>query len=218
MSSVSLSASATFIVNGEEVLLKSDDIGKGLKFSIDKPVELGSFNDFTDWLKTSWDIQGDFLPQEDDRKAWPPSLAKAYDALTKGIVSIDVLNIDTSKGSFQLGISFTLVEPLPLIGPLSFKRMGLVFSRTAISSNLAEDVKDDATELTVTKDDGQKFNKDASGKVINDLILIDKEYMKVNKVEGDKLTVDRAQPPTAGSAKSDKTSHSKDAIILVQGR
>ena len=127
---------ATFDINGQTVPISTGDVTNGLKyltFSLANPVELGSLNDFLDYLHTKINVpltSAQLKGYIDDIPSSPEFLGDFRNAL-EGIfatsLSITVLNIDVAAGTFTLGVTFPI--NLSLTSFLTIDSIGVVVSR-----------------------------------------------------------------------------------------
>jgi hypothetical protein len=136
----SVSISATLDYNGNPIVINTGDLndlrqGKFV-FNLAQPVVLGSVDDFLHWLHTKWDLPDLAADVKEigtviEGKPIIGELYQAFEAFLAGIISIDLLSINTTdpnNKSFKLSVSLTLSPPLNLFGPINFDSLGVLVS------------------------------------------------------------------------------------------
>lgn len=142
----SISIVATFSFRGQNVVINTGDIAKGnFIFSLNQPVELGSFDDFVDWLNSEFGVP---LTSDDINSAiakipGPPEAPQiladirgALQALVAGVVTITVLNVNTEAGTFQFGITYVVPDsPAITFLGITFKQLGVMVQKVGATGS-----------------------------------------------------------------------------------
>lgn len=130
-------------VNGTEVPISTDDIGdyvnNGFKFELPQPVELGSFQDLFDWLKTNFGVE---VPPA---TSLPNPLNDMVGAIETLVFSVDQLafqipgkNQEGKPTTYNLRISGSWDQAKPIIPGLEvLKLKGGVFGVTNMDNSKA---------------------------------------------------------------------------------
>jgi hypothetical protein len=129
----SITVVATFSFRGQTIVVNTGDIGSGnFVFSLNQPVQLGSFLDFIAWLNDEFGIPLTDAQIMSAIQSIPTSPAILNDirnaliALVNGVVTITVLNVNLEAGTFQFGITYTP----PASPPISF--LGITFNQLGV--------------------------------------------------------------------------------------
>ena len=140
----SVSVVATFIFNGQTIVINTGDITKGvsnLNFSLNNPVVLGSFNDFINWLNNQFGVPltgndiNNAIKQIPTTPAALNDIRNALLGLVNGVVTVTVLNVNVAAGTFQVGISYAPTPPVTILGIITFSQLGVMVTKTgAVSS------------------------------------------------------------------------------------
>lgn len=127
---------ATVDFKGQQIPINTGDVTKGiqnLNFSLSNPVDLGSIDNFIDWLNSQFGIPFTSAQLDTIIKEIPdsPQFLKDFrDAILKIFhtdVWITVLNVNVGAGTFQIGVSFPV--NLSILGFLTLENIGIVVSR-----------------------------------------------------------------------------------------
>jgi hypothetical protein len=187
-------------VNNEPVVVSAEDITKGIAFSLDKPVRLGTPPTFVKWFNDTFGTSAE-LPKETDEKikALPENIQKAYKSFYNLNIELTKLDIDTRISKYQFGVLLDLsAAPLPLILSLELTGIGVVLTKE--SPQLPDELDDKTGTLKLPGDVIKEFKKD-------DKILIDDEEMTITDAKDGTLTLAR----TNGKA------HKLGAYIVNKG-
>jgi hypothetical protein len=136
-STTSVSVVATVDFLGQPVVINSGDISGGvpnLVFSINQPITIGSIHDFINWVTTEFGItsfSGDSLQADIEQIPTTPAILNTIREDLLNIFNanlvLNVLNITTRAGLYQVGVSFEVNIQLPII-PLQLKGIGVMVS------------------------------------------------------------------------------------------
>ena len=131
---VSFLASIDF--NGQSVPINTGDITKGISnlvFSLSSPVEIGSIDNFLDYLNkslgvplSSADLQG-YIDEIPDSPDFLQSFKAAIEKILSTAITITVLNVNVQAGSFTLGVAFPI--GLELTSFLTINSVGVLVNR-----------------------------------------------------------------------------------------
>jgi hypothetical protein len=133
----SVSFLATIDFNGQQIAINTGDVTQGISnlvFQLNAPVEVGSINDFIDWLNNQFGVPftsaelTNIINQIPDAPAFLKSFKDAIEQIFGTSLWITVLNVNVQAGSFQLGVSFPV--KLSLLGFLTLENIGIMVSRT----------------------------------------------------------------------------------------
>jgi hypothetical protein len=127
-----VSVSATILFNGTEVTINSQSIENlkknGLVFSLTNPIPMGSFADLVTWMHnnlslplTSAQIQG-YINEV------PPPFEAPLSSLFNAIVTLTVLNINTSTSLYQVAVSIAPQPPINILNILQVTAIGIQVS------------------------------------------------------------------------------------------
>ncbi|HFZ8993190.1 TPA: hypothetical protein ACIPUI_000238 [Citrobacter freundii] len=132
-----VSVSSAFEINGQLVSVNSQDIRKikdGIEFSLSQPVELGSINDFLDWLNKNFGIP---LTSEDLKEAIQkipesPEVVKTIRDALLGIISatitINILSINTKTKTYRFAVTMKAEPPISILNIIELQTIGVEIS------------------------------------------------------------------------------------------
>ena len=127
---------ASIDFNGQTVPINTGDITQGINnlvFSLSSPVEIGSINNFLDYLNnklqvplTSAELQG-YINEIPSTPAFLEDFKTTVEKVLSTPLVITVLNVNVGAGTFMLGVSFPI--DLELTSFLTLNSVGVVVSR-----------------------------------------------------------------------------------------
>lgn len=127
---------ASIDFNGQTVPINTGDVTQGISnlvFSLANPIEIGSIDNFLDYLNqkigvplTSAQLEG-YINDIPSTPAFLDTFKQDLLQILSTAISITVLNINVAAGSFTLGVSFPI--NLELTSFLTLNTIGVVVSR-----------------------------------------------------------------------------------------
>ena len=127
---------ASIDFNGQNVPINTGDVTQGIKnlvFSLSNPVEIGSINNFLDYLNqkigvplTSAELAG-YINEIPSSPQFLNDFKNAILTILSTSISITVLNVNVAAGTFMLGVSFPI--GLELTSFLTIESIGVVVSK-----------------------------------------------------------------------------------------
>jgi len=132
--------SGTLTINGQQVTVNTGDFSKlksqGVVFSLSAPVTLGTLDELIGWFNANF---GTDIPSVDtiagDLPTTPVDLQGAFNDILGGSMVLTALQINTNAGIYNLAFSYTLANPLPVLGSfLEFDALGLSITHSGTGS------------------------------------------------------------------------------------
>ncbi len=129
-----VSISSSFEINGQLVMVNSQDIGaieKGIKFSLSQPVALGSIKDFLTWLNETFNVP---LTEKDltaainkipDATAAVKTIKDALKGILSATITITVLSLDTETSTYRFAVSMKAEPPIPVLNLFTLASIGV---------------------------------------------------------------------------------------------
>jgi hypothetical protein len=126
-----VSISATLDYNGTPISINSGDIAQlekgNFNFTLTQPVDLGSLDDFIDWLNKEFGVPITSAEVENLAQFISiPALRKAFNHFLSADISITTVVINTTTQVYELGVTFTPEKPVELFGDLKFDSIGVL--------------------------------------------------------------------------------------------
>ncbi|PIL22063.1 hypothetical protein P775_00945 [Puniceibacterium antarcticum] len=134
--STAVSVSASFIIGGQNVKVTSQDITKiaeqGFKFSLAAPITFGTPPDLLKWINTEFGAKIDVDAIQKAISEIPfKSISSILDTFWNMSLIVEVLNIDTKAGLFEIAILLQASDPKPdpIFGILQIDSLGFGVTR-----------------------------------------------------------------------------------------
>lgn len=127
--------SATIKILGQSVAVNTGDIHSGFNFQLTQPVELGTIDQFIDWLDHNLHtgVTSDEVNKLQDYIPIPP-LKSAYISFLTAQVSITTLIINTQAKNYAFGATMTFTDPISILGLLEFDSIGVLIAKGGAGS------------------------------------------------------------------------------------
>jgi hypothetical protein len=131
----SVQVSATIQILGQPVAVNTGDIQKGFNFQLTQPVQLGTIDQFIDWLDTNLHT-GVTSDEVNGLQQYIPikPLQDAYISFLTAQVSITTLIINTQAGNYAFGATMTFTNPISILGLLEFDSIGVLVAKSGAGS------------------------------------------------------------------------------------
>jgi hypothetical protein len=129
-----VSLSATLTIAGNQVTVNSGDITKlkaGAQFTLSQPVQLGSVEDFTQWLDSELGLH---IPDLTTIQIPIANLQSAFTSFVNGVITLTTLVVDTNTSTFDIGVTFTLEPAVSVLGLLQFDGIGILVNHSTVGS------------------------------------------------------------------------------------
>jgi hypothetical protein len=137
----SISFAATIDFNGQPIAINTGDVSNGLNnlvFNLNAPVDIGSIDDFLDWLKSEFGVPFDHndLTNVIDKIPSSPTFLGDFKNAIEKIFSTDVwitvLNVNVKAKSFQIGVTFPV--DLQIVSFLKLNSIGVMVAKADSST------------------------------------------------------------------------------------
>lgn len=132
----SISFAATVDFNGEPIAINTGDVSNGINnlvFQLNAPVDVGSINDFLNWLNTEFGVpfsSADLTKIIDEIPGSPAFLKDFRDAIQKIFTTdiwITILNVNAGANTFEVGVTFPI--DLQIVSFLKLNSIGVMVSK-----------------------------------------------------------------------------------------
>lgn len=130
----SVSVGATFVIAGATVKVASQDISKikeqGFKFALSSPVTLGTPPDLLGWINTEFTAGIDIDKIKTDIDTIPvKAIQDILNTFWSMSLIVEVLNVDTKAGLFEIAIMLQAETPPKILGVLQIESLGFGVKR-----------------------------------------------------------------------------------------